>query len=162
MTLSVLISFQQFECYIIGNFVLPHGGIALDPSYFNATNQTSIYEAHLIHNSCIEVGKLISSTNPDLIFLSTPHGISDLNNFAFYLNPEGYGTADTDNCNCPPCCYSAKVTLDNETSLELVDILRKPANISGLSCFGYPGQNDELFPLRYKCLKLILMIMCCL
>lgn len=152
MSVLFLILAKVFEGHIIGTFVMPHGGIALDPTNFNSTNQTSIDEAYIIHNSCVEIGKLISSVSldPDLILFSTPHGISDINNFVLYLNLEGYGYAETDNCNCPPCCYSLRVKFDNETSMDLVTKLRTHANISGLSGFGPPGQSDELFPLRYE------------
>lgn len=139
------------KCRILGTFVMPHGGIALDPSQFNTTNQTAKTEAVELHDSCELVGKQIDALNPDLIFLSTPHGISDLNNFVFYLNPNGYGKADTDNCQCPPCCFSVKIKIDNSTSLNLVNFLKTCSNVSGLSGFGPPGQSEEPFPLRYCC-----------
>ena len=134
---------------LIGNFVMPHGGIALDPTHFNTTNSTSLEEAWQIHEACITVGEEISKLNPDLILLSTPHGIADLRNFVFYLNPAAYGTADTDNCACPPCCYNASINIDANMTMKVVSSLFHHRNVSGLSGFGPPGQSSEPFPLRY-------------
>jgi hypothetical protein len=62
------------------------GGIALDPSHFKSSNTTARLEAELLHKACVDVGVWVGTLQPDLIVLSTPHGIADLNNFAFYLN----------------------------------------------------------------------------
>lgn len=62
------------------------GGIALDPSHFKTDNITAKLEAQLLNKACIDVGVWVGALQPDLIVLSTPHGIADLNNFAFYLN----------------------------------------------------------------------------
>ncbi len=62
------------------------GGIALDPSHFKTDNTTAKQEADLLHKACVGVGAWVGTLQPDLIVLSTPHGIADLNNFAFYLN----------------------------------------------------------------------------
>ena len=91
----------------------------------------------------------IAELGPDLVLLSTPHGVADLSQFMFYLNPEvltdtvsnshalplpspspslpslqGFGWADTDNCVCPPCCYNVSVAMDANKSLELVHKLQ--------------------------------------
>ncbi|XP_005112956.1 protein TTE1956 [Aplysia californica] len=133
---------------IIANFVMPHGGIALDPSHFNSTNSTAVKQAWELHRACVEVGDEIASLQPDLIVLSTPHGIADLKNFIFYLNPVASGYADTDNCNCPPCCYNVTVNVDVEMTEELVTGLGY-RNVSGLSGYGPPGGSSEPFPLRW-------------
>ncbi|XP_063434771.1 protein TTE1956-like [Mytilus trossulus] len=148
-TAVIFIVLKLIHARIIGTFVMPHGGIALDPTHFNTTNATAKNEAEILHKSCQEVGQVIDSLDPDLVFLSTPHGLSDLNNFVFYLNPAGYGQADTDNCQCPSCCYSIKIKIDNSTSIDLIQAMKTYSNISGLSAFGPPGQSEELFPLRW-------------
>ncbi|KAH9512743.1 hypothetical protein Btru_038083 [Bulinus truncatus] len=130
-------------------YILPHGGIALDPKHFNTTNATAMKQAWEIYHSCLHVGKEIFTLNPDVIFLSTPHGISDLKNFVLYLNAKASGYADTDNCKCPPCCYSASVDIDIELSQEIIQVVGFNRNITGISAFGPPGQSDEFFPLRW-------------
>ncbi|XP_033634982.1 protein TTE1956-like [Asterias rubens] len=132
---------------VVGAFVLPHGGIAFNPKHFNTTNKTALEEAWLLHDSARAVGDLISKLNPDLILLSTPHGIADQDNFLFYLNPKGYGSADTDNYAGP---YTLSVNLDSVSSQSVAKELRNAGeNISGLSAFGAPGQADDPFPLRW-------------
>ena len=137
---------------IIGAFVLPHGGIALDPNYFtNGSNATTLQEAWELHNACVQVGELIRQMAPDLIVLSTPHGIADLNNFQFYLNGAAGGPADTDNCACPPCCYNISVKLAPDIALELIESVKADGsnNVSGLSAYAPPLGNDPPFPLAW-------------
>ncbi|XP_071095147.1 uncharacterized protein [Haliotis cracherodii] len=139
----------QVTCKLLAGYVMPHGGIALDPSHFNTTNTTSRTEAWEIHKACVAVGQQIDEFAPDLIFLSTPHGISDLRNFGFYLNPEAEGGADTDNCQCPPCCYKVSVGMDVNVSQQLAANFGYDRNVSGISGYGPPGQSSEPFPLRW-------------
>lgn len=147
--LAFLTVVRECRSRIISAYVMPHGGIALDPSHFNTTNSTAKTEAWEIHRACVEVGKEIASLRPDVIFLSTPHGIADYNNFVLYLNRRGVGFADTDNCACPPCCYSINVTLASEIATRIRDEFSALSNVSGLSSFGPPGgEGVEPFPLR--------------
>lgn len=134
---------------ILASFVMPHGGIALDPNHFNTTNATSKTEAWEVHKACVKVGQQLHDLQPDLVFLSTPHGVSDLTNFLLYLNPFGQGYASTDNCQCPPCCYNISANFDEELSRKLVNSLGIQKNVSGLSAYGPPGQSSEPFPLRW-------------
>ncbi|XP_064390780.1 protein TTE1956-like isoform X2 [Halichondria panicea] len=139
---------------IIGAVVLPHGGIALDPSHFKTTNKTSLAQAWEIHNACMKAGKLIEGLKPDLILLSTPHGVADQTNFQFYLNSKGFGSTDTDNCACPPCCYNVSVDLDQNVSKDLVIELKAMSrNVSGLVGFGdavpFPLAWGEVIPLHF-------------
>ncbi|XP_077988566.1 protein TTE1956-like [Glandiceps talaboti] len=144
--------FQMRQCNarVTGCYVLPHGGIALDPTYFNTTNSTSKEEAWTLHHAAKQLGHKIRKQSPDIIFLSTPHGIADLKDFVLFLNSEGYGIADTDNCACPPCCYNISVPLDSDVSQDIVHELRvqHKLNVSGLTGFGAPGNNEQ-FPLRW-------------
>lgn len=80
---------------LVGAFVLPHGGIALTPDHFNMSDKRRIAEAHKIQNAALKVAKIIrEQLQPDLILLSTPHGVADLQRFIFYLNTNGNGSAD--------------------------------------------------------------------
>lgn len=126
---------------VVGSFIMPHGrltcyiwkflhifkrtgGIALSPAHFNTTNETTKYEAWMLHKACLQAGYLLRQLNPELIVLSTPHGLADLKQFMFYLNSQGYGFADTDNCVCPSCCYNVSVPIDANTSLNIVQQLQ--------------------------------------
>lgn len=133
---------------IIGAFVLPHGGVAWDPKNFNTTNSTEREEAWLLHQACQKVGQDISNLEPEVIFLSTPHGIADYKNFVFYLNSQGSGFGDVDDCLQQPCRYYLNITLDNMMALYAMGVFGFDRNVSGLSGFG-PVGNDQAFPLRW-------------
>lgn len=130
---------------LVGAFVLPHGGIALTPDHFNMSDKRRIAEAHKIQNAALEVAKIIrEQLKPDLILLSTPHGVADLQRFIFYLNTNGNGSADTDNCQCPECCHSISVKMDVKLALKLVERLQKRGlNVSALSFMGPPDETNE-------------------
>lgn len=74
------------ESAVVGAFVFPHGGIALNPSRFDTPDKFAKQAAWQIHRSAVEVGRHIQQLRPDLIFLVTPHGIADLRQFMFYLS----------------------------------------------------------------------------
>ena len=103
-------------------------------------------EAQLLQSTSKSVGEIISGLKPDVILLSTPHGIADLDRFLFYLGAKGYGSADTDNYAGP---YQLTVDLDSISSQSLVrELVKLGENVSGLSAFGPPGGADDPFPLR--------------
>ena len=104
----------------------------------------------MVHDASKEVGKQIEDLKPDTIVLSTPHGIAAPEDFIFYLSPRGFGYSDTDNCACPPCCYNLSVVMDTKGSETLVRMLKEEnENVSYLSAFGPPGNEDVPFPLRW-------------
>lgn len=154
-TIIVVLLFEssfvdQTESVVVGAFVMPHGGIALDPRYFNTTNATAKAQAWLVHDAAVKVGRQIDDLKPDTIVLSTPHGIASPEDFIFYLSPKGSGFSDTDNCACPPCCYNLSVAMDADGTKMLVSTLKfEKENVSYLSAFGPPGSEDVPFPLRW-------------
>ena len=140
-------AFTVCHSKISGAFVLPHGGVAWDPNNFNTTNSTERAEAFLLHEACLKVGHDITALKPDVIFLSTPHGIADYRNFILYLNSVGSGFGDADDCLQPPCRYFLNVSIHDDIAQHLMDMFGYDRNVSGLSGFG-PVGNAEAFPLR--------------
>ncbi|XP_055332948.1 protein TTE1956-like [Paramacrobiotus metropolitanus] len=139
---------QDVSGKVIGAFVVPHGGLALDPFYANITNATAKDLADQIHQSLIRVSREIGALSPDIIFLSTPHGISDLENFVFYLNKKARGLALAEDCtNITQCAYRLNVTVAVKESLQLVSHLKRSHNVSGISGFGPPGETPQAEPL---------------
>ncbi|GFN89552.1 protein ca_c1420-like [Plakobranchus ocellatus] len=110
---------------------MPHGGIALDPTHFNTTNATALKQAWELHHACVAVGQEIAQLNPDLIVLSTPHGVSHLRDFVLYTNPTAEGNAETDNCHCPPCCYNASIQIDVNMTEKIIGSLNTLKNVWG-------------------------------
>ena len=86
-------SVSSIHGYISGAYVLPHGGVALDPYNFNTTNVTALLEAKELHQACLKVGQAIAESNPDIIVLSTPHGLADYRNFLVYMNSQAEGNS---------------------------------------------------------------------
>ncbi len=69
-------------------FIVPHGALILDalPSHKDGR-----YE---LHQAMIQVANNIAILNPDVILVTSPHGISLSNNFGIYINKSAQGTAE--------------------------------------------------------------------
>eukprot|EP00877_Chromochloris_zofingiensis_P007672 jgi/Chrzof1/3158/Cz12g14010.t1 len=135
---------------VVGAFVLPHGGIALDPEHFDSNCSAAKAKAREIHKAAITLGQNIASLDPSVIILITPHGIADNNNIMLYTNPSAYGQADTDNCKCPPCCYNATISINTAAAQLLTSHMQLHSqNVSSLSAYGPSGTAQEPFPLRW-------------
>ena len=72
---------------IVGAAIAPHGSLILPVS----SNEDS--QASKIHQSMEKLALYIQKLNPDIIFLSSPHGIALETNFGFYKNEKAQGTA---------------------------------------------------------------------
>ena len=135
---------------MVGAFVLPHGGIVLNPTHFSPANVTKQQQAEQLQDACIRAGQVVADLRPDRVLLVTPHGIEDQHAFEFYLNPAAAGFADTDNCSCPPCCYNISVAVDSALSQHLIKRLAPEGYaVSGLAAFGPPGEAGEPAALRW-------------
>lgn len=129
---------------VVGTFVVPHGGLALDPSHANLPNATSRDLASKIHRSLMETSKTVGTLEPDIIFLSTPHGLADMERFLFYLNGQADGVTYADNCTTEECKYNLSIPLAADESMALMESLRKSHKVSGISGFGPPGHDQEM------------------
>ncbi len=70
---------------LVASVVLPHGDFALDPSLL-PEGTAERRAADEVATTAREAGRWLSTTvKPDLVLLSTPHGIELTNDFAFYL-----------------------------------------------------------------------------
>lgn len=108
---------QLTECKIIGAATIPHGDFAYDPSLVNYENGSS-----QLHDACISIGKwIINEMKPDLIFLSTPHGMALDVDFLIYKNSNesGYAIVGQDLHNNSYPGY--KVNLSIHTNTEIAD-----------------------------------------
>ena len=76
---------------LIASVVLPHGDFALDPSLLPEGSDER-HAADEVATAAREAGRWLSTTiKPDLVILSTPHGIELTNDFAFYLGSQASG-----------------------------------------------------------------------
>jgi aromatic ring-opening dioxygenase LigB subunit len=135
-----------FSMVFIGAFIVPHGAIILDPSIHYNTEKLSkeenerckLLNESMRQNFCEQVAEL----KPDIILLSTPHGICLENDFGFYLNKSASGTAEWLNEYKE---FQVNVTLANEETKHLLDELRNHHSVQGINAFSV----SEPIPLRW-------------
>ncbi|GAU90380.1 hypothetical protein RvY_02802 [Ramazzottius varieornatus] len=129
---------------IVAAYVLPHGGLALDPSHTEFTSSTDQQLAQSLHDSLILSSQDVAEQNPDIIFLSTPHGFLDVDRFLVYLNHKAAGLASPDNCkDAKNGSVDLSITLAAKESLDLVQHLKKSHKVSGISVFGPPAGSSS-------------------
>ena len=73
----------------LGAFFLPHGAMILDPNKENLPSS-----AKNLHEAMKQVTSQIEALNPDLIFLSTPHGLNLSKSFGLYANNKAQGNSE--------------------------------------------------------------------
>ena len=137
---------------VVGAAVIPHGDFAYDPSLVHNKNGSL-----KVHNAAIHAGDYISSLKPDIIVLTTPHGMSLTNNFAIYENSAGEGFAelgsDLHNKSFHKYKIFRSVNFAPTIANDLVDKLRanNHQNVSGMKNFAdtYPQalRWGEIIPL---------------
>jgi aromatic ring-opening dioxygenase LigB subunit len=123
---------------IVGAAVLPHGDFAFDPSLVQ--NQNHSVE---LHEGCLRVAAAVAALAPDLILLTTPHGVESERMFSFYRNSNGSGFAhlgdDLHNASFPGYDVDLNVTMDPAAVAQLSTallLLNPNANVSTLLSFG--------------------------
>eukprot|EP00041_Stephanoeca_diplocostata_P026482 m.715272 g.715272 ORF g.715272 m.715272 type:complete len:332 (-) comp22978_c0_seq12:2905-3900(-) len=106
---------------IVFTGVLPHGDFALDPSLVH--NKNGSLE---VHNAAVALGVQIAQVKPDLVLLTTPHGIELSNSYAFYTNTNGSGFAligqDLHNASFPSYKVPLSVSMSPNISGDLVAV----------------------------------------
>lgn len=130
---------------IIAAAAVPHGDFALDPSLIGGVNGST-----LIHNASIALGRQLSQLKPDLIFITTPHGVALTNDFAVYQSSNGSGFAliggDLHNASYPGYEVPMQFPLAPDLAGDLVDQLRLAgSNVTGI----LPWADSEAFPIRW-------------
>ena len=98
-----------------------------------------LLQGYKVHDACVAVGQEIAALRPDVILLSTPHGVTDLERFMLYLGPTAEGRSDA-YCLCPPCCDTVSVTLDGDVSKPHADMARAPLVLT-TGCSGCDGPD---------------------
>jgi aromatic ring-opening dioxygenase LigB subunit len=128
----ILLSFQSTAIPVLARLeaaaILPHGDFALDPSLVPA-NTRERKAANVVAHAAAETGHwLARHVDPDLIILSTPHGIELSNDFGLYLGSTASGSADIGKdlhnaSHAPYRVHLPTIALDPRLSQQLVDEL---------------------------------------
>jgi len=145
---TVKINNNLLTMTIVGCFIFPHGAITLDPltrdfSGIPAVRPTSRKECIKLHEAMTANAKSLVDLRPDLIILSTPHGLKLQNNFLFVGNSMVKGDAQWDG---DWTDFTAEFNIDYRNSESLVKYLRDGGNLVELLSIG--AVTDRL-PLRW-------------
>lgn len=158
----ILLSLQSVAIPVLARLqaavILPHGDFAVDPSLVPA-NTKEREAADAVAQAVAERGHWLSHhVDPDLIFLSTPHGIALSNDFGFYLGSTASGSADIgkdlhNSSHAPYRVHLPTIALDRRLSEQLVDeLLAVKQNVSAIQVSAddsvdIPLQWAEVIPL---------------
>ncbi|MFX1534481.1 MAG: hypothetical protein ACFFDI_09700 [Promethearchaeota archaeon] len=131
---------------LIGAFILPHGSMILDPSKKDVPVQ-----AKELHDAMRDTVRVIEKIQPDLIFLSTPHGIALSHDFGIYMNKQGSGNAEWEG---EYTNFKVKVEFDQSIAAQLHNFLKKNnVAISGITTYSAsveaPLKWSEVVPLWF-------------
>jgi aromatic ring-opening dioxygenase LigB subunit len=128
---------------VVGAWVLPHGDVALDPTRFPG-NETQRKQARELNQCALSAGAEIAALRPDVVFISSPHGIAHATEWVLYANERASGDVLTEGE--PPGRWNVTVELSRSLTLSLVtDLGRVLDNVSAITAFA----DDEEFPLRW-------------
>jgi aromatic ring-opening dioxygenase LigB subunit len=149
----VFSKFSSVQSKIVGAAVIPHGDFAYDPTLVHDRNGSL-----KVHKAALRAGKYVDSLEPDIIFLTTPHGVALSNNFAIYENTKGKGYAelgqDLHNKSFPTYKIYRSASMDPVESKSVVSSLRKmKRNVSALLSFADSEPQafrwGEIIPLSF-------------
>eukprot|EP00667_Euglena_gracilis_P014565 EG_transcript_15095 len=131
---------------VVFSGVLPHGDFAYDPTLVHNRNGS-----RELHEAALHFADMLGAANPDVILLSSPHGISSSEQFLFYANSVGEGSApigrDLHDPSVAPYDVRVSLPLGFNLTRQLVTALKKAAipNVSFLSAFA----NAQPMPLGW-------------
>lgn len=134
------------DAKVIAAAVLPHGDFAYDPGLIHGVNGSQA-----IHDASVKLGEELAALQPDVIFITVPHGISLTNDFAIYTGSIGSGFAlvggDLHNASFPSYPVFMNFSLAPSIASDLVTSLRsKGKNVTSL----LPWGDSEPTPIRWS------------
>ncbi|CAE7825437.1 unnamed protein product [Symbiodinium microadriaticum] len=91
LRLALLFQLHVVEGKLLSVAVLPHGDFAYDPGLVNRSGGSV-----QLHTAARELGHDISEETPDLLFVTTPHGLELSERYLVYLNSHNAGASPLD------------------------------------------------------------------
>lgn len=85
---------QACRATVLAAAILPHGDIALDPDRDQGLNATQRSRARELQAAAHQAGHRLAAARPELVLLTSPHGIADMDRYAFFINPTAAGCLD--------------------------------------------------------------------
>ena len=150
----VILLTSQCNTKIIGAAILPHGDFAYDPDLLPHNQR-----ARRLHAACQSIAHwIMDDMKPDLILLTTPHGLKLEHSYLIYENEIESGDAMIGADLHDPSFHSLRlhlnITSDNKLARKLVRLMNEYGNeVEGLSSFGnqqtLPLKWGEIIPIQY-------------
>ena len=142
------LSCSDVSAMLVASAILPHGDFAWDPTLV-PPHTAERDAADEVASAARSAGLWLSKTiDPDLILLSTPHGLSVSHDWVWYLASHAAGHADIgqDAPEHKPAKYRVRASIDlaPNISAEILTFL-KPQAVTGLLNFA----DSEDMPLRW-------------
>lgn len=95
--MQLFVAFTWLRCVgeakLVAAAVLPHGDFAFDPSLLKHINPEGYRLSQGLHAGSLEAGRRIALAEPDVVILTTPHGLQTTWNIGIYQNAELDGRA---------------------------------------------------------------------
>ena len=122
---------------VVGTLVLPHGAMVFDgrdrctaaaAQRIQALSETLKEDCRTLFRATREAAEMANATNPEVIFLNTPHGVSTWNGHAVYLNARAKGNAGWEGQWTE---YDVDIALDSKLARAFLEYLQDeniPAN----------------------------------
>jgi aromatic ring-opening dioxygenase LigB subunit len=135
---------------LVGGAVLPHGALILDPDRPEMAGELS-ESARRLHKGCIEAGRAIRATRPDVILLYTPHGlIGEGADMFLYTNASASGSCEWMSGWAE---HRVSVRCDADAALSLLAHLKagghSAAGLTAFSGYDAPLRWGECVPLSF-------------
>ena len=144
---------------IVSSLILPHGAMVFDggegctssaADRIKALPVTLKEDCQVLFQACFEAADMVKATNPEVIFLNTPHGICMSNYHCVYLNSRAKGNAEW---NDQWTEYNVDVNLDSDIARAFLEHLQNdgiPAEgMRAFSACEAPLRWGEVIPLWF-------------
>jgi len=119
MLLFVLLSFLPLSTsLVVFTGVIPHGDFAYDPQLIHNANGSLA-----LHRASFQLAEGLKEARPDVLLLSTPHGVTASRDFVFFANSEAEGYADIGRDLHDPSVTPYRVPLHLHVECQLVATL---------------------------------------
>ncbi|OXA59983.1 uncharacterized protein LOC110843953 [Folsomia candida] len=134
---------------LVGCYIFPHGAISLDPSTRDLT-KVPAYRPNTkrdclkLHAAMNLQAKILVESKPNVIFLTTPHGLRLRENFVAHGNTMSSGSAEWDG---DWVNFKADIEIDTEITIKLVDSLKESGNLIEMLMVGAP--DNQKLPLNW-------------
>jgi len=139
---------------LVAAAVVPHGDFAYDPLLLE--NLTERAAALRLQRASVAAGEFVRAVRPEVIFLTTPHGLELTRDFLLYENPVLSGVAAVGGDLGPRArTYNVSMTVSTDPLVGalLSELRSEGANVSGIQGFGMgmplPISWGEVLPLSF-------------